>query len=259
MSKFARVLLTLSVAILVAACASPMASSSGVAESVVVATPTPEATPRPTPRPVPSPTPEPLDGSSGCGAWELAGEAERLDYATFLLLSTGRPVAAGADLAKIFTDQCIEKPYLSLIDIMNSAVADDSRFARPTPVPTPEPTPVSYAQLDARDWDLLVKTPDAYTGNGYVVWGCIAQFDAATGDEAFLAYSSSTSLQYWFSDGDNALFKGDADPLRAFVEDDVVSMNVISLGSFSYDTQAGGNTTVPMFRVDQITLQGSCR
>jgi hypothetical protein len=46
--------------------------------------------------------------------------------------------------------------------------------------------------------------------------------------------------------------------LEDFVEDDMVVMNVTSLGSFSYDTQIGGNTTVPLFTVDKITRKGSC-
>jgi hypothetical protein len=36
-------------------------------------------------------------------------------------------------------------------------------------------------------------------------------------------------------------------------------MSVVNLGSYSYDTQIGGNTTVPMFRVIKIKREkGSC-
>ena len=35
-------------------------------------------------------------------------------------------------------------------------------------------------------------------------------------------------------------------------------VNVIVLGSYSYDTQAGGNTTVPSFIIDKITRKGDC-
>lgn len=149
----------------------------------------------------------------------------------------------------------LESPVSDLFVRAMTVVALDPRFA---PAPTPVPAPLTYEQLEDRDWDLLVKTPDAYIGNGYVVWACIFQFDAATGDEAFLAFASNTVRDYWSSEGDNSRFTGDAGPLAAFVEDDLVSMNVVSLGSYSYDTQRGGNTTVPMFQVDQIALQGSC-
>lgn len=134
----------------------------------------------------------------------------------------------------------------------------------PTPVPTPKPTPtptpkpIEYAKLNARGWSQLVKAPDNYLGNGYQIWGCISQFDAATGDDAFLAQTSYAKQEYWYTDGDNVFFYGNADKLAEFVEDDVVFMKVVSLGSFSYDTQAGGNTTVPLFEIKQISLKGSC-
>ena len=55
------------------------------------------------------------------------------------------------------------------------------------------------------------------------------------------------------------VFVGDANQLADYVEDDIVAMNVTSLGSYSYDTQIGGSTTVPMFEVDSIKRQkGSC-
>ena len=116
----------------------------------------------------------------------------------------------------------------------------------------------TYATLSSRNWAKLVKSPDTYTGKGYVIWACIFQFDAATGDEGFLAQASYKKLSYWYTDGENASFTGTAAKLADFVEDDVVYMKVVSEGSYSYDTQAGGNTTVPQFRVVSISRKGSC-
>ena len=130
----------------------------------------------------------------------------------------------------------------------------------PTPKPTPEPTPkpISYAKLSSRAWAKLVKAPDSYVGNTYQVWACISQFDAATGADTFRGQASYAKQEFWYTDGDNALFTGDEDALADFVTDDIVVMNVTSLGSFSYDTQIGGNTTVPAFEVEKITHKGSC-
>ena len=132
--------------------------------------------------------------------------------------------------------------------------------AKPTPKPTAKPTPkpVSYNQLSDRTWKLLVKTPDKFIGRGYQLWACIWQFDAATGDDAFLGNASNRRQTYWNLYGENASFTGNAGRLAAFVEGDMVLMNVISTGSYSYDTQAGGNTTVPSFEVKKITPKGSC-
>ena len=127
-----------------------------------------------------------------------------------------------------------------------------------TPKPTPKPTPVEYKKLSDRSWRLVVKSPDEYIGRTYQVWACIWQFDAATGPDAFLASAANERLEYWFSDGEDGSFVGDASDLTDFVEGDIVLMNVIVLGSYSYDTQAGGNTTVPSFVVNKITRKGDC-
>ncbi len=65
--------------------------------------------------------------------------------------------------------------------------------------------------------------------------------------------------KYFYSDGVNSFFAGDEAKLADFVEDDIVTMNVIGMGSFSYDTQNGGNTTAPLFDITKITIvKGSC-
>ena len=132
--------------------------------------------------------------------------------------------------------------------------------AKPTPTPTPNPTPkpIIYTSLSSRDWALLVKSPDKYLGNAYKVWGCITQFDAATGSDTFRAQASYRQESYWFTGGSNAVFSGNETQLADFVQDDIVSMDVLSLGSLSYDTQLGGSTTVPAFMVVNITRNGSC-
>lgn len=127
-----------------------------------------------------------------------------------------------------------------------------------TPKPTPKPTPVEYKKLSDRSWRLVVKSPDDYIGHAYQVWACIWQFDAATGPEGFLANAANERLEYWFSDGENASFIGDESVMSDFVEGDIVQMNVIVTGSYSYDTQAGGNTTVPSFMIEKITRKGDC-
>ena len=132
--------------------------------------------------------------------------------------------------------------------------------AKPTPKPTPEPTPkpVVYATLSDRSWQKVVKAPDSYTGRSYQIWACISQFDAATGLDMFRGQGSNKKREYWYTDGNNAMFSGDADQLADFVGNDIVSMKVTVLGSYSYDAQNGGNTTAPLFQVDAITRKGSC-
>ena len=138
-----------------------------------------------------------------------------------------------------------------------TAVPTEEPTPEPTVAPTAKPKPASYAKLGDRTWAKVVKSPDNYIGKKYVVYACVTQFDAATGDDAFRGDASNRKLEYWY-EGDNAFFTGTASQLDDIVTDDIVLMNVTSLGSYSYDTQIGGNTTVPLFQIDRITRKGSC-
>jgi hypothetical protein len=141
-----------------------------------------------------------------------------------------------------------------------TAVPTDEPTTEPTakPTPTAKPPKIEYAKLSDRAWKKLVKAPDNYVAKAYRVWACISQFDAATGLDTFRGQASNKKRTYWYTDGANALFTGDEDKLDEFVEGDVVSMNVLVLGSFTYDTQVGGSTTVPWFSVEKITRKGDC-
>ncbi len=110
----------------------------------------------------------------------------------------------------------------------------------------------------SRTWALIVKSPDNYIGGHYTVWACITQFDAATGEDQFRGQASYRKESYWYTNGKNAIFSGGTDQLSAFVEDDIVVMQVVVVGAVTYDTQAGGSTTVPAFLVFGITRKGSC-
>lgn len=163
------------------------------------------------------------------------------------------------------TEQTIRLTYAPATAAATEAPAPEPTAAptlEPTPAPTAKPTPkptaVEYKKLSMRSWRKVVKAPDDYIGRSYQVWGCIWQFDAATGPDSFLAQAAPKRLDYWYSDGENASFTGDAGRLSDFVEGDIVVMNVTVLGSYSYDTQAGGNTTVPSFLVNKITRKGDC-
>lgn len=124
--------------------------------------------------------------------------------------------------------------------------------------------PVSQAQIDAakelseRDLALLVKSPDSHSGKSMVIYARITQFDAATGRCTFRANISHKKMESTWDYGENSIFRGgdggsDCPSLEGFVVDDEVRMTVTSLGSISYETQIGGNTTVPAFRVEKIT------
>lgn len=60
----------------------------------------------------------------------------------------------------------------------------------------------SYKAPSKRGWALIVKAPDDHVGKGLKLWACIWQFDAATGENGFLANASCKRQKYWNLDGE---------------------------------------------------------
>lgn len=142
----------------------------------------------------------------------------------------------------------------------DDATAEPSEEPTPTETEAPAPAKNSYKALSSRKFKLLAKDPDSYIGKTYVVYGEITQFDAATGTDSFRADTGAKKLRIsygYVSYPRNALFNGTESKLKKLVEGDCFKAKVTVLGSFSYDTQAGGNTTVPLFQVDSISVYGS--
>ncbi|MGB2571886.1 hypothetical protein ACPFP2_26060 [Micromonospora citrea] len=123
-----------------------------------------------------------------------------------------------------------------------------------TTLPAPKPKPPSYKALTERQWKLVAKNPDAYLGKTYVVYGRVTQFDAATGTDTFRANVAHRRMAEKYDYETNTLLNGDETQLENLVDDDIFRANVTVLGSFSYDTQIGGETTVPLLKVDSIKV-----
>src|SRR5215212_2857705 len=91
--------------------------------------------------------------------------------------------------------------------------------------------------------------------SGHIIYGQVTEFDSATGDDNFLADTAHrNTMSYGFFDGQNTLLTGNAKQLEDLVEDDVFRASVTVLGKIDYDTQIGGNTTVPLLDVNSIKV-----
>lgn len=120
--------------------------------------------------------------------------------------------------------------------------------------------PATYEQLTDRDFALIAKNPDAAVGRKIVVYGRVTQFDSATGTTQFLARTAPSVPDRVYDYDQNTFVVGDTAALiRDVVEDDLVTMHAEVLGSFTYDTQAGGSTTVPKLQVNLIEVTGSAQ
>lgn len=136
--------------------------------------------------------------------------------------------------------------------------SDDTSAAISTQPSLPPCT--SYQTIDSQTWLEVVKDPDSYKGRCYTVYGEVTQFDAATGTSEFRADVGGvrqTPSYGYVSYPTNTYLTGDANTLKPVVEKDLFTANVMVLGSYSYDTQIGGNTTVPQLQVDTITVTGT--
>ena len=132
--------------------------------------------------------------------------------------------------------------------------------AKPSPKPTVKPKPVVYKKLTSREWAKVAKSPGAHTGEAYIVYGVVTQFDSATGDDQFRADVGGVRQRpsYGFVNyPTNTLMTNFSGDVSDLVEDDLFTAKVIVLGSFSYDTQIGGNTTVPQLQVMSLSVTGN--
>lgn len=115
----------------------------------------------------------------------------------------------------------------------------------------------TYEQISDRDFAMLVKNPDTAKGRKLVIYGYVSQFDSATGTNTFRAETGANPQDRYYNYDQNTIVTGLTPTFADVVEDDMVTMYVEVLGSYSYDTQMGGNTTVPKFFANIIDVTGS--
>ena len=106
-------------------------------------------------------------------------------------------------------------------------------------------------------WNSLTRMPQSQKGKNYVVYACVAQFDANTGGSKFRGYASPVQQKYYFLDGVNAIFTGSAKQLLALSEKTAFIAKVTVSGGVSYTT-FGGKTSVPALSIRQFKAIGSC-
>jgi hypothetical protein len=149
-----------------------------------------------------------------------------------------------------------------LLAVLIGTAGNGATPSRPTASDgvTTAPLP-PHREIDAREWQVIAKDPDAHKGERIIVYGYVTQFDAATGNDTFRANVDGVEHsgdEFAYLDYEiNTVLRGDAAALQDIVSGDLFSAQVTVGGSLSYDTQIGGSTTVPMLMVDTIRVTGS--
>lgn len=128
-------------------------------------------------------------------------------------------------------------------------------------VQRPKDTSAPARKITAREWQMIAKNPEAHKDDRIIVYGQVTQFDAATGNEGFRANVDGVQhpVEYGYADYKTntmlvALFPDD---LANVVQGDLFKAEVTVVGSISYETQIGGNTTVPALYITKIEVIGS--
>jgi len=135
-----------------------------------------------------------------------------------------------------------------------------SPSTKPSTVPKPTAKATTYKKLTAREWAKIAKSPDDHAGESYVVYGKVTQFDAATGADAFRADVDGVrhKVEYGYvTYPTNTVLTNASGDVSDLVENDLFQANVVVLGSMKYDTQIGGETTVPNLQVVLMKVIGS--
>jgi len=117
----------------------------------------------------------------------------------------------------------------------------------------------AYQTITKRDWALIAKNPAKHKGKKISVYVHIWQFDSLTGDNQFLGdvdVQNKLSSGYW-SGGTTSLLIGTSSMLADYVEDDVVKISAVVLGTYSYSTKIGGTNNVPKLQIKAIKYLGS--
>lgn len=117
----------------------------------------------------------------------------------------------------------------------------------------------AYQTITKRDWALIAKNPAKHKGKKISVYVHIWQFDSLTGDNQFLGdvdVQNNLSSDYWIG-GTTSLLIGTSSMLADYVEDDVLKISAVVLGTYSYSTKIGGTNRVPKLQIKAIKFLGS--
>lgn len=114
----------------------------------------------------------------------------------------------------------------------------------------------TYAKISDRSWALIAKNPDRNAGKAIIVYGIVRQADSLTGPTNIRADISGTKKADSYGYSTNTILSGTEAQLGDIVQGDVFQAKVIVTGTYSYETQMGGKTTVPTLDITSIKIIG---
>ncbi len=117
--------------------------------------------------------------------------------------------------------------------------------------------PAAYDSISSRDWQLVERDPAAHTGDKYVIFGKVTQFDSNTGRDIFRANTDGQQQSRSYNYDINTMVMGTEEALANVVQGDLVKLYVSVLMPYSYTTTMGAELTVPMVKANMVEVYGS--
>jgi len=177
-----------------------------------------------------------------------------------LALAAGSALLFGVALSAMGNRAMTAEPAAT-VSATATATQDSSKSSSPSPAKTVQSEPkepsktVEAVKVTERQWAKVVKNPDAYSGQRYIIYGQVTQLDSATGANTFRAETAHTvTTEYGFYQGADTVLTGDKKDLSDLVEGDVFRATVTVIGRFDDDTNMAGNKTVPYLTVDKLKV-----
>lgn len=113
--------------------------------------------------------------------------------------------------------------------------------------------------------DQVEKNPDGLSGQCFVLYAYIVQFDSATGPCAFHAEISRNRSTRWYdfdvrsafgygSRWEGSFLRTDCPELDDIDGDDYIKVWATVLGTNNYESTAGWDITVPLFKIEKVEL-----
>jgi hypothetical protein len=112
--------------------------------------------------------------------------------------------------------------------------------------------PEDYVQVDAKQWESIVKDPVLAEGRAVVVFAEVVRFDSSTGTDRFLAVAGVDQPGGLFELQSSSVFVGDDTLLDGVETGDVLQVRAEVTGSLELETQLGGVSTVPVLTIAQL-------
>ena len=190
------------------------------------------------------------------------GRKKGTSVAAVIVSSVGFLVAVVVSMVLLFTSDSFQEGFESGATPRPESTTTTAPVETPevTPTPTTPPAPATpeFTEISDRDLALIVKDPAAHRGEKVVLYGVVFQLDAATGRCDFLANTGTAEAEISFEYSQRAWVSSQSSSncpmLDEVVRGDHFRIEVEVRGALSYDTQEGGNTTVPEFRLHGIKI-----